>query len=228
MLIDALRWNMLNIIRVELFFNCYRIWNVFVTSSLQSSRGQYAIVSLLITLVAQFAVQFNLSWLLTIYTFYLAGGMCVWVHRRVYFYHRKLDSLTVSQFIQHNGDSSSRAATMLQSASSGGTLRPDKHSKDHGGAISPGGLSSSSEHTNSLQRQRAMVYRDFQNVLVEPRRNHREFAMSLAHLSHIAKLFADKDVFDEMHFQVLATRRDVVNLILRTVLLAATTVLAYF
>lgn len=83
------------------------------------------------------------------------------------------------------------------------------------------------ENTNSLQRQRLTAYRDFQSVLNEPRRNPKEFALSLAHLSQVSKLAASDDVFDEMHFQILATRRDVVNMCLRFVLIVAVTVLAY-
>lgn len=230
MLMDAIRWNMLNVIRVELFFNCYRIWNIFIKASLQSPRGQYAIVSLLITILAHLAVQFNFGLLLTLYSVYLITGMGVWLHRRVYFYHRRLDSvgvnLTIDNFnaakssvLHHNGG-------IGGGNSNGGTLKHDKHSSSQSSSSSSS-VSAGSD-TNSLQRQRALAYRDFQSVLNEPRRNHREFAMSLAHLSHASKLVADKDVFDEMHFQVLATRRDVVNIILRSALLAAATLLAYF
>lgn len=225
MLLDALRWNMLNVIRVELFFNCYRIWNIFLASSLHSPSGQYAIVSLLISLVAQLAVQFDLGWLMSIYGIYLSVGVCVWLHRRVYFYHRKLDSVGVNQTIHHFD------AAKAQSHHANGTLsRSDKSSASGGGSSSSSSssaLSATSQdgNTNSLQRQRASAYRDFQTLLVEPRRNHREFALSLAHLSNIAKLVADKDVFDEMHFQILATRRDVINLLLRTILLTAVIVL---
>jgi len=233
MLLDALRWNMLNVVRVELFFNCYRIWTIFVNSSLQSPRGQYAIVSLLITLLAQFAIQFNFSWLLSIYTIYLAVGMATWLHRRVYFYHRRLDSIGVNQTINSFDLAKSHASHSSNGTTSGGTL---KHSDKHGAGNNPSGSSSSSststsshsENTNSLQRQRAIAYRDFQSILSEPRQNHREFAVSLAHLSHISKLVADKDIFDEMHFQILATRRDVVNIILRLLLVSAATMLAYF
>lgn len=229
MLLDALRWNILNVLRVELFFNCYRIWHIFVNSSLQSSRGQYAIISLIITLIAQFAAQFNFSWLLSIYSVYLAVGMGIWLHRRVYFYHRRLDTHVVTDMVT-NFDSLKSSSVPTNGHSSGGsngvgvsntgTLKGDKHAKQS--------THNYSEHTNSLQRQRALAYRDFQSVLSEPRQNHREFALSLAHLSNLAKLVADKDVFDEMHFQVLATRRDVVNMILRLLLLTVSTMLAYF
>lgn len=235
MLLGALSWNVLNVIRVELFYNCYRIWDIFRTSSLQSPRGQHAIVSLFITFLAHLAVQFNLGWLLYLYIIYLATGMTVWLHRRVYFYHRRLDSLGVNQTIHHFDQAKTSALAAAANFSNGhshstGTL---KHSDKQGGSSSSSSGSSSTssttnENTNSLQRQRATAYRDFQSVLNEPRRSHREFALSLAHLSHVSKLVADKDVFDEMHFQILATRRDVVNLILRSVLLTSSMTLAYF
>lgn len=220
MLVDALRWNMLNVIRVELFFNCYRIWNIFVSGSLQSPRGQYAIVSLLITLLAQLAAQFNLSWLLTVYACYLTVGMLVWARRRVYFYHRRLDSFGVNQTINHF-DAAKQISSSNGGAGDSATLgKPDKHAGKNG--------THNSENTNSLHRQRVSAYRDFKSLLTEPRHNHKEYAISLAHLSNVSKLVADKDVFDEMHFQVLATRRDVVNIILRAVLLSGATLLAYF
>lgn len=226
MLLDALRWNMLNVIRVELFFDCYRIWNIFLTSSLQSPRGQYAIVSLLISLLAQIGFQFDFGWLMTFYGIYLAVGVCVWLHRRVYFYHRKLDSVGVNQTIHHFD-----AAKAQSNHHANGTLSRSDKSSASGGSSSSSSSSSAAAaadgNTNSLQRQRASAYRDFQTLLSEPRRNHREFALSLAHLSHIAKLVADKDVFDEMHFQILATRRDVINLLLRSILLTAIIVLDY-
>ena len=78
-----------------------------------------------------------------------------------------------------------------------------------------------------MQRQRQISYRDFQSVLNEPRRTPREFAVSLAHLAHVAKLVADDDVFDEMHFQILATRRDVVNMMLRVIVFLAANLFAY-
>lgn len=232
MLLDALRWNMLNVIRVELFFNCYQIWNIFAKSSLQTPRGQYAVVSLLITLVAHLACQFNLSWLLFIYSIYLSVGMIVWLNRRVWFYHRRRNTDDVNATIRSNPVHYNT------------TSRSDKHDKHHGdkhGTISNGPTSpvssvnsnsgfsvNENEYTNSLQRQRQTAYKDFQNVLNEPRYTHREFAISLAHLSQASKLLADKDTFDELHFQVLATRRDVVNMLLRSTLLAASTLLAYF
>lgn len=236
MLADALRWNMVNVIRVELFFNCYRIWNIFVSSSLQSPRGQYAIVSLVITLLAQLATQFNLSWLLTIYAIYLLIGMVVWIKRRVYFYHRPLNPLEVNETI-YNYDLARRTSSSSSGGNgngnngngnngsgdkgSTGTLgKSDKYNNHHNNYIS--------ENTNTLQRQRALAYREFKNRLAEPRHNHKEYAISLAHLSNVAKLVADKDVFDEMHFQMVATRRDVVNMIIRTVLIIIATILAYF
>lgn len=235
MLLDALRWNMLNVIRVELFFNCYRIWNIFVKSSLQSPRGQYAVVSLLISLVAQIAAQFNLSWLLFLYSIYLLTGMVVWIYRRVWFYHRRRNSEDVNQTILSN---TTRYNTIVNSTSNkhGDKYdKHDKHDKHNNGHSSTASNSSSSysssnenDYTNSLQRQRQTAYKDFQNVLNEPRYNHREFAVSLVHLSQTSKLVADKDTFDELHFQVLATRRDVVNMILRSLLLVASILLAYF
>lgn len=227
MLLDALRWNMLNVIRVELFFNCYRIWNIFTKSSLQTPRGQYSVISLLITLVAHFAAQFNFSWLLFIYAIYLLTGMFVWLHRRVWFYHRRRNSEDVNQTILNN---STRYNTIVNS-NKHGDKHGDKHDKHNNGtsSTSPNSyISNENEYTNSLQRQRQTAYKDFQNVLNEPRYNHREFALSLVHLSQTSKLVADKDTFDELHFQVLATRRDVVNIILRSLLLAASIMLAYF
>lgn len=239
MLMDALRWNILNVIRVELFFDCYKLWDIFIHSSIKSPRGQYAIASFVITFLAQFTVQFEFSWLLNIYAIYLLVGVCVWVHRRVYFYHRRLDSLGINQTINHF-DANKQAA--LSAAPNGqqytdnyATLHKKSSGKDHKDQQSNGSSSSASstsgattgDHTNSLQRQRASAYRDFRSLLTEPRRNHREFALSLSHLSNISKLVADKDVFDEMHFQILATRRDVVNILLRAILIAASSLLAY-
>lgn len=233
MLVDALRWNLLNVIRVELFFNCYRLWNIFISSSINSPRGQYALVSFIITLLAQFAAQFSLSWLLTIYTIYLIIGSCVWLKRRVYFYHRKLDQTALTQTINNHFGQAKQAAAAAASGASNlnnangsnnatGTLsKTDKH--NHRQTTS----GDSADHTDSLQRQRVTTYREFQSILNEPRRNHREYAISLFHLSHIAKLVADRDVFDEMHFQILATRRDVVNMLLRSVLIIGATLLVF-
>lgn len=254
MIVDALRWNMLNIIRVELVFNCYTLWRIFAGSpkgeGLSSARGHYAIVSLLITLMAQFSFQFNFGWLLTVYAIYLAIGMCSWLHKRVYFYHRRQDLLGITQTLRQIDVPTTVPYT---NGLHGGnhhtnTLKPGKHNQH---ANSESGSSSSTtsstssttttssstmisamnnpdhHQTNSLQRQRVSAYRNFQSVLTEPRYNHREYAMSLAHLSDVSKLVAGKDVFDEMHFQILATRRDVVNMILRAILFSASTLLAY-
>lgn len=222
MLLDALRWNMLNVIRVELFFNCYKIWNIFITSSIQSPQGQHAIVSLLISLLAQFSVQFDLGWLMNVYGIYLSIGTFVWLHRRVYFYHRRLDSLGVDRTIlQFDTD---KAKSSLSNVTNGTLPRSDKNAPTttttNGGSLPEG-------HTNSLQRQRDLAYRDFRSVLSKPARTPKEFALSTNHLSHVAGLVGDKDVFDEMHFQILATRCDVVNLLLRAILLTAITILAY-
>lgn len=245
MIVDALRWNMLNVVRVELVFNAWKIWKIFRQSSLQSTRGQYAIISMVITLLAMLTIQFNFGWLLTMYSVYLATGMCVWLHRRVYFYHRRLDATGISTTIQHFDTSSSKAINgSFAAAHLTGTLKHGNHDKHASSSTSSSSSSASSttagaaattnnaqqsaayENTNSLQRQRVSAYRDFQSVLSEPRRNHREFALSLTHLSHLAEIVADKDVFDEMHFQILATRRDVVNIIVRFVMLCAAIFLA--
>lgn len=230
MLLDALRWNMLNVIRVELFFNCYKLWDIFLHSSFKSPRGQYAIASAIITLIAQFTVQFHLNWLLTIYATYLAVGLGVWIYHRVYFYHRRLNPDGVNQTIHHFD--ASRIAASNASDHGMGTLKKGISSSNGGGSSASSSSSANGDNTNSLQRQRASAYHDFrrtnlQSLLSEPRQNHREFALSLTHLSHISKLVADKDVFDEMHFQVLATRRDVVNILLRAILFLASTLLAY-
>lgn len=236
MLVDAVRWNILNVIRLEFFFNCYKIWNIFINSSLQSPRGQYALVTLLISLLAHFAIQFNFSWLLSIYIIYLAVGIGVWLGKRVYFYHRRLDSMGVNQTI-HTFDLS-RASNYSNGGHSTGTLKAsggsgDKHANNGSSSASSASSSAASsttnsENTNSLQRQRASAYRDFQSILNEPRNSPRAYAVSLAHLSNVSKLVAHKDVFDEMHFQILATRRDVTNIILRVVLLSASLFLVYF
>lgn len=236
MLMDALRWNMLNVLRVELFFNCYKLWEIFIHSSIKSPRGQYAIASFVITFLAQFTVQFNLSWLLTIYSIYLLVGMCNWIYRRVYFYHRRLDSLGMNQTINHfdasraalngvaaNGHTDTNYATLKKSSSN--QQQQTNGSSSHSSASSTASLCN--DHTNSLQRQRVAAYRDFSSLLAEPRHNHRQFALSLVHLSNLSKLVASKDVFDEMHFQILATRRDVVNILLRAVLIVASSILAY-
>lgn len=231
MLLDALRWNMLNVIRVELFFNCYKLWDIFLHSSLKSPRGQYAIASFIITFLAQFTVQFNFSWLLTVYSIYLLVGMFTWIYRRVYFYHRRLDSVGINQTI-NNFDANKAAASSNapngHTDNSYATLKKSSSNHQQTNGSSPGStVPTSSDHTNSLQRQRASAYRDFRSLLTEPRHNHREFALSLVHLSNVSKLVADKDVFDEMHFQLLATRRDVVNILLRAVLIVASSLLAY-
>lgn len=243
---------MLNIIRVELFFNCYNLWQIFVSSpkgELSSPRGQYAIISLLISLLAQFSVQFNFGWLLTIYAVYLSIGMGYWLHRRVYFYHRRFDLLGITQTLRQFDTNPIYNHGGLQNNHTTNTLKPNKHQNNHhnqaGANQGESGSSSSStstsassttmagtamnnpEHTNSLQRQRVNAYRNFQSVLTEPRYNHREYALSLAHLADVSKLVADKDVFDEMHFQILATRRDVLNIILRAILISFSTLLAY-
>lgn len=258
MLIDAIRWNTLNVIRVELFFDVYRLWNIIINSSIQSQRGQYAIVSLLITLVAHLSVQFNLTWLLSVYSVYLAIGATIWIHRRVYFYHRSRDNLSINNDLSNNQLKLVAPTLINNSKSNNGnhntaTLRHSSDKNTHSTSnnnqhqqqptttcsTSSNGLSNliannqnhvagdCSEHTNSLQRQRALAYRDFQRTLSEPRFNPRVFALSLSHLSEIAKLVADEDAFDEMHFQILATRRDVVNIILRLFLICAATLLSY-
>lgn len=226
MIVEALRWNMLNVVRVELFFNCYKLWNIFVTSKLQSPAGQYALISFTITLLAQFAAQFHLAWLLTIYSIYLAIGSCAWLKRRVYFYHKKLDSKGLNEMINHLDDS--RQFSTVTNGTE--TLKKHNNSEKHhnhtnGSTSSSAASSSTGGHTNSLQRQRANA---FQSILTEPRFNLSEYAISLAHLSNIATTVANKDVFDEMHFQILATRRDVVNILLRFILILAATLLAYF
>lgn len=238
MLLDALRWNMLNVIRVELFFDLWSIWDIFIKSSLQSPMGQRAIMATVITLIAQFAAQFNIGWLLSIYAMYLSVGLSAWLYRRVYFYHRRLDSFGVNQTI-HNFDTAKATGQHYNNpaTNSGGggggasnsNSKHDKHGDKNGAQSSSSSAASSvSEHTNSLQRQRVCAYRNFQSVLRDPRQTYREFALSMVHLSHLSKLIADEDVFDEMHFQILATRRDVVNLVIRLLLLFAANTLAYF
>ena len=126
----------------------------------------------------------------------------------------------------------------LQAAVGGGSTGTLKQSKNQSNGSSNAGSSSStssaassaaatanSNNTNSLQRQRCSAYQNF--LLTEPRRNHREFALSLVHLSNIAKLSTSEEVYDEMHFQLLTTRRDVVNILLRLILLAVGTLMAY-
>lgn len=245
MLLDALAWNVLNVIRVEFIFNCYKLWDVFMHSSFKSPRGQHAVASSVITSLALFTFQFQFSWLLRIYAIYLSVGICCWLYRRVYFYHRKLDPLGVNQTINNFDANKYQAAS--QAPDNTATFRPHKSTNgaSHGAssssssasasssssaaAVASGGGSSQpgSSDTNSLQRQRAVAYRDFRSLLTEPRQNPKEFALSLAHLAHISGLFFGKDVFDEMHFQILATRRDVVNILLRSLLLLAATILAY-
>lgn len=258
MILDALRWNMLNLIRVELFFDCYNIWDVFVHSSLKSPTGQYAIASLLITLFAQLTVQFNLTWFMSIYTIYLAVGLCAWIHRRVWFYHRKLDRNQVKELLgkmqqlrpvststdvgQYGVSFNTAGDSISNNGNGGSTLKHSKHHKDHhskdailnglasssssSASSASSSASNSSDNTNSLQRQRYSAYQSF--PLNEPRRTHKEFALSLAHLSNIAKLLSSDDTYDEMHFQLLTTRRDVINIVLRFLLLAAGTLLAQY
>lgn len=231
MLLDSIRLYSVSIIRIELICNCWKLFKIFSSSSLNSLRGQYAITSFLITFLAQFALQFNLSWLLTLYTIYLFVGSAIWIHKRVYFYHRRLDSVGVNQTI-NNFEAHKHHASAEHIINSTGTLKhPNKNGNSNGMSSnsSTSGLSNNSENTNSLQRQRAMAYRDFRSVLALPRNNHREFALSLSHLaSSIPKWIADKDEFDEMHFQILATRRDVINIILRAILIFAALSMIYF
>lgn len=226
MLVDAIRWNALNLIRVELFFNSYKLYQIFLHSSFKSPRAQYAVASFLITLVAQTCVQFNWTWLLQVYAIYLAAGMCLWLYRRVYFYHRRLDSHGVNQTINQFDTNRSLATGATFTTKYPNKTNPNSSNNSPNNGTN-GLAPSANDNTNSLQRQRASAYRDFCNALTEPRHNHREYVMSLAHLSHVSKLAADKDVFDEMHFQILATRRDVVNIILRAILLVVTTIFAY-
>lgn len=252
MLLDALAWNMLNIIRVELALNCYKLYDIFLNSSFKSPRGQYALASFAITILAMLTIQFNFSWLLTIYATYLTVGVATWLYRRVYFYHRKLDSYGVNQTInnfdanKHSSSAAQAAAGALQAhhdnnnyatshkshkSNGAGSGNGDSHHKASSSASSssapPPPPLSSSDNTNSLQRQRASAYRDFRSLLTEPRQTHKEFALSLAHLSNLCQLFVGKDVFDEMHFQILATRRDVLNVMLRAALILGATILAY-
>ena len=251
MLLDALAWNMLNIVRVELALNCYKLYDVFLHSSFKSPRGQYALASFAITILAMLTIQFNFSWLLTIYATYLSVGVVTWLYRRVYFYHRKLDSFGVNQTINHfDANKISSSAALLASAAThhdnnthatsnkshkanGGGANGDSNHKASNSASSSSSSSSSaqqlssSDNTNSLQRQRASAYRDFRSLLSEPRQTHKEFSLSLVHLSSLCHLFVSKDVFDEMHFQILATRRDVLNVMLRAALILGASILAY-
>lgn len=241
-----MRWNLLNVIRVELILNLYKVYKVSIPSRapLQSPQGQYAVLSLIITLLAHLSVQFNFSWFQSIYAIYLSIGIGVWLHKRVYFYHRSLDpigvNMTIRQFdaaksgshhhvtngtlskadLKHHssGNNGTTAASSSSSSSSA-------NSNNQNGSAYPTGAGSD---TNSLQRQRSVVYRDFQSVISKPRYNHREFALSLAHLSQVCKWLANEDLFDEMHFQILATRRDVYNIVLRSVMIATSTLLACF
>lgn len=231
---DALRWNMLNLVRVELFFNCYKLWDIFVHSSLKSPIGHYAIASFVITFFAQLTIQFNLTWFMSIYTIYLAVGVCSWIYRRVWFYHRKLNRQQVFGLLRQmeiqqadgiGAHQSGEPSDTMAGSGKTATLKPSKsHHQSGTTASSSSSNSSSSDNTNSLQRQRCAAYQSF--LLTQPRLTHKEFALSLAHLSHIAKLAASEEVYDEMHFQLLTTRRDVVNIILRLILLAVGTLLA--
>lgn len=237
MLLDALAWNMLNVIRVELALNFYKLYDVFLYSSFKSPRGQYAIASFVITLLTMLTIQFNFSWLLTIYTIYLSVGVCIWLYRRVYFYHRKLDSIGVNQTInnfdanKHQSTTNIGSALVIGSTGDSNTLKSHKSNSNtnhtSSSASSSASSSSAASDTNSLQRQRASAYRDFRSLLMEPRQTHKEFALSLAHLSNLCQLFVSKDVFDEMHFQILATRRDVLNILLRAALILGASILAY-
>lgn len=252
MLIDGIRWNMLNILRVELALDCYRLWKVIISSSIQSQRGQYAIIQLLITLFAHLSVQFNFNWLLTVYSAYLSLGVLIWLHKRVYFYHRKRDTQSVKSDLvgyeshqnqllnvqsKANNNQSSNFGTLAKhnSNSDKGGDKNGHSSGNTGSGSCSSSLSSNSngsnsiivnEKTNSLQRQRLLAYKDFQKTLNEPRLNPKMFALSLTHLANISKLAADDDAFDEMHFQILATRRDVINILLRTLLIVAGTILS--
>lgn len=247
MLLDALAWNMLNIIRVELALDCYKLYDIFLNSSFKSPRGQYALASFAITILAMLTIQFNFSWLLTIYAIYLTVGVGTWLYRRVYFYHRKLDSFGVNQTI-NNFDANKHLSSAAQAAAGAVQAHHDNnnyatshksHHKSNGDSHHSASSSassssaqqspplSSSDNTNSLQRQRALAYRDFRSLLTEPRQTPKEFALSLAHLSNLCQLFVSKDVFDEMHFQILATRRDVLNVMLRAGLILGASILAY-
>lgn len=233
-----MRWNMLNVIRVELILNIYKVYLVSFPglTPLQSPRGQFAVLSLLITVLAHLSVQFNFSWFLNIYAIYLTVGVGTWLYKRVYYYHRSVDpigvNLAIRQFDASKSASNhqissgtlSKADLKAAAAANNGT---SSSSASLVGANNQNGLGGSLD-TNSLQRQRSVVYRDFQSVISRPRYNAREFALSLAHLSHVCKCLANEDVFDEMHFQILATRRDVYNVLLRSAMIATSTVLARF
>lgn len=236
-----MRWNMLNIIRVELILNLYKLYKVSYPSltPLQSPRGQYTVLSLIITLLAHLSVQFNFSWFLNIYAIYLSLGIGTWLYKRVYFYHRSVDPIGVNTAIRQFD--ASRSSSYNHHANSNGTLSKAELKAAAAAAAANNGTASSAANststngtnsvlsdTNSLQRQRSVVYRDFQSVISKPRYNHREFALSLAHLSHVCKLLANEEAFDEIHFQILATRRDVYNIILRTTMIAISHVLARF
>lgn len=243
MLIDFMRWNLLNIIRVELILNLYKVYKVSIPSRapLQSPQGQYAVLSLIITLLAHLSVQFNFSWFQSIYAIYLLIGISVWLHKRVYFYHRSLDpigvNMTIRQFDAAKSGSNhhpvtngtlSKADLKHHSSGNNGTAASSSSSTASNNQNGVSHLTGAGSDTNSLQRQRSVVYRDFQSVISKPRYNHREFALSLAHLSQVCKWLANEDLFDEMHFQILATRRDVYNIILRSVMITTSTLLACF
>lgn len=236
MLLDFMRWNLLNVIRVELILNLYKLYKVSFPSltPLQTPRGQYVVLSLLITALAHLSVQFNFSWFLNIYAIYLSVGISVWVYKRVYFYHRSVDPIGVNAAIRLFD--ANRSSSYNHQNSNGTLSKADLKAAAVAAAANNGTSSAASTNsngtgasdTNSLQRQRSVVYRDFQSVISKPRYNHREFALSLAHLSHVCKLLANEDVFDEMHFQILATRRDVYNILLRSAMIATSTLLARF
>lgn len=223
MFFDILRSAMLNVIVVELAINIFRHYDIFLNSSFKSPRGQHAIATTIIGFLALLAVHFTWKWLLVVYAIYLSIGLVAWIYRRVYFYHRRLDSLSVNQAINHfdsirqfpgNGDHGT--GTLKHSNKNNGGTHSSASS--NGDGYSTNGAE---QHTNSLQRQRALAYKEFRLVLNEPRYNPREFALSLAHLSNISRLAVFDEVFDEMHFQILATRRDVANIILRFALLSS-------
>lgn len=231
MIFEFFRWNMHNVFFCELILESCNFYSIYKQKALQSPRGHDSVMSLVITFTALLATYFNFSWLLSLYSFYLALGIAYWCYNRFYFYSRRTNSIEVAKYINEYDYTKVNYDKRVASSSgdidgpgSMATLKPDKHSNGINNLQAMG-----TNYTNSLTRQRVNSYKQLQRLIVkEPRIGSKHLALSLNHLSNLPKWMANEDVFDEMHIQVLATRRDVLNILLRTLLLCISLFLIYF
>lgn len=233
MVTEFLRWNIFNVFVFALMFDAYEVWISYKNASLQTIHGQEAIVSLVITWFALFAAYFNLSWLLTMYSIYLTIGLVYWCYQRFYFYKREVNMYEVDKLIKdhdwpgqiqtninsNNGHQLNNEYNNQLAAGSSNTLQ--RHDK-----LPPVPTSLPTTYS-SLQRQRVSSYKQHLK-LEKPRKNHKQYLLSLGHLSNITAKLAKADSFYELHIQALASKRDVYNVVLRSSLLAFCFVLINF